>query len=221
MRRSELYSRSDMTNLNGNNPGMKRTGKGPLWCTVFAFIAVFIVIGLVMELPFILNSPTRAEWQIMKEVERLGGHATFPNIAPACSCVDLRHSKVTDRDLALLDLGRSRNYWALFLSDTRIGDPGMKYVAQIGSLRYLDLANTRVTDTSISQLASLPHLEWLDLSNTQVTDAAVPDIARIQSLVTLVVENTAITDSGIEKLTAALPNLFVSRCRSPAPIYNH
>ena len=182
-----------------------------LRCCVYIFLTLFVVISFVTLLPLILNWPTRAERQIMNEVEHLGGRAFFPHTASACGYVDLRHSKVTDRNLALLDLGQTRHFWTLYLSDTHIGDPGMKYVAQLSSLRTLYLDDTRVTDSGISELISLRHLENLNLSNTHVTDASLPYIGHMKSLDSLNIKNTRMTDSAAEKLAVALPHLSVFR----------
>ena len=114
-----------------NDTGKERSQRRPLGCFARGLIALFIAllafVAIAGVLPFILNWPTRYERQIMNEVKRLGGRASFPHMSPAGCYVDLRHLKVTDRDLALLDLGRSRILWVLYLSDTSVGDPGMKY----------------------------------------------------------------------------------------------
>jgi hypothetical protein len=143
----------------------------------------------------------------MKKVESLGGTAGFPHRIP--DFVDLHHSKVADDDMAVLDLARHRTLCKLDLSDTSISDSGLKYVAQINSLRYLLLNRTRVTDAGIAQLAALPHLERLELRGTAVTDAAIDDIARMKGLTWLDLQGTAITDSAVKKLRPALPRLHV------------
>lgn len=62
-------------------------------------------------------------------------------------------------------------------------DAGLAHLAEVKTLRVLDLTNTRVGDDGLEHLKALPRLERVGLSGTRVTEpalrelrAALPDV---------------------------------------------
>ncbi len=91
------------------------------------------------------------------------------------------------------------------LSSNPIGDPGVAALAQVKSLRRIDLADTSVTDSGLAALANLPQLESLDLSGLDLTDAAVGHLERLTTLRELRIQDTGLSAQAIQQLRAALP----------------
>ena len=114
-------------------------------------------------------------------------------------------------------------------------DEGLKYLAELKSLRYLN-ANYNATDAGLSHLSSLTNLEELTLTGSKVTDSGLSIIARMSNLkklslshakgVTdagiqhlagltkleeLILAGTQVTDEGIKQLQQELPNLEIEK----------
>jgi len=53
------------------------------------------------------------------------------------------------------------------------GDEGLKHLAHLTNLEYLDLNGTQVSDEGLKHLIGLIRIEWLNLENTQVSDEGV------------------------------------------------
>jgi internalin A len=47
------------------------------------------------------------------------------------------------------------------------------------------LAATEITDAGLKELAGLKNLQWLDLSSTKITDAGLKELAALKNLQTL------------------------------------
>lgn len=114
----------------------------------------------------------------------------------------------------------------------RVTDAGVKHLAGLRSLQYIDLGYSGLSDSGLEVLAGLPALETLRVHETRVSDRGVGAVSRIpnlkefmigdckgritdQGLVQLVrarrlkslcIPGTALTDDGLMKL-AALPDL--------------
>jgi internalin A len=150
-----------------------------------------------------------AEDKAVKAIQDLGGRITRDMNAkdkPIVS-VDLGSTKVTDAGLKHL-AGLKQLQW-LNLTNTKVTDVGLKPLARLKHLRELDLRNTKVTDAGLKPLAGLKHLRELDLRNTKVTDAGLKHLAGLKQLQLLLLSNTRVTDKGIADLKKVLPNLVI------------
>lgn len=118
--------------------------------------------------------------------------------------VDLRHSDVTGRGLALLaghdvralilnrcdrlqvaDLQVLRALPCLEILALRgltLGDRALPYLEGLPRLRRVDLCGGAVTDVGVRHLIGLTALEDLDLGETRVTSASLPALARLPVL---------------------------------------
>ncbi len=118
---------------------------------------------------------------------------------------------------------------ALDLSQTAIGDGGLKTLAGAQQIRALDISTTKITDDGLAYfkdykekgpielkikdtaitdrglqvLADTGHpFSQLDLDGTQITDAGLVHLQRIPKLTSYVgLSNTSITDEGIDALS--------------------
>ena len=87
-----------------------------------------------------------------------------------------------------------------------LNDTGIKELAALKSLEYLDLSLNNVTAAGLKELAALQNLSTLNLSRTNVADADLEELAALKNLRTLDLSWTNVTDAGLKKL-AALKNL--------------
>jgi hypothetical protein len=90
---------------------------------------------------------------------------------------------------------------------TQVTDAGLKYLAALSNLQWLDLSGTKVSDTGLNELAGLKQLKTLRLNDTQVTDAGLKGLANLKTLTTLEVKRTNVTDKGLADLQNTLPSL--------------
>lgn len=77
-----------------------------------------------------------------------------------------------------------------------IGDEGLKYVADLTTLKKLILSRTKVTDNGLQYVEKLTALEQLNLDATSITDAGLEKIKHLHPGI-LTLNNTHITDAGI------------------------
>ena len=83
-----------------------------------------------------------------------------------------------------------------------------KSAEQITSLA---LCRSPVTDAGLRELATLKNLTWLDLRDTRVADAGLKELAGLKNLDTLLLQGTQVTDAGVHELRKALPNCTIKR----------
>jgi hypothetical protein len=92
--------------------------------------------------------------------------------------------------------------FGLFLCQTGFTDGGMKELANLKSLRALDLSQTKVTDVGLKEISGLKALHALGLEETGVTDAGLKALTDMKSLQILTLWRTKVTDVGVKELVA-------------------
>lgn len=75
----------------------------------------------------------------------------------------------------------------------------------------LALCRSPVTDAGLRELAGLRNLTWLDLRDTWVTDVGLKELAGLKRLATLLLQGTQVTEAGVAKLQKALPKCTIKR----------
>lgn len=82
-----------------------------------------------------------------------------------------------------------------------VTDAGMVHLAELKSLRYLDLSHNRaLTDEGLAQLAGLTGLEELVLKATHVTDSGLAYLRGLTALRKLNLSFTEVSDAGLVHL---------------------
>jgi hypothetical protein len=89
-----------------------------------------------------------------------------------------------------------------------IGDAGVACLANLSSLRYLNLNGTPVSDAALSNLAQLPRLRYLTLSHTQITEEGASALRRLTGLKRLTI-GPEITRAAAVQLGKALPKCTI------------
>lgn len=137
-------------------------------------------------------------------VSEVGGVVTH-DARGAATAVDLRGSWVGDSDLA--SLANIATLRRLDLSETRISDHGLRQLRNAPAITDLNLRYAElITDQGVSALKTWQHLTRLNLEGTKITEGALQQLAELTSLVWLNIGSVQVTDAGIEALTS-LPNL--------------
>jgi hypothetical protein len=112
--------------------------------------------------------------------------------------VDLRHTEVTDADLAHLQ-GLSQ-LQDLRLSNTKITDAGLVHLQGLSQLQELGLDSTKITDAGLVHFQGLSQLQRLGLDDTKITDAGLVHLQGLSQLQRLGLDDTKITDAGLVHL---------------------
>lgn len=139
-----------------------------------------------------------------------GGAADAPlgTIDPALRAItalpltELRLSRSTVSDDGVRYLAQLSSLRSLDLGGTKISDAALQHVSKIQTLKYLDLRHTAVTDEGVSQLSSLVSLRWLNLVKTKVTGAKLDTLAPLRHLEDLILGGSPVNDEGVRRLAA-------------------
>jgi hypothetical protein len=92
-----------------------------------------------------------------------------------------------------------------------VTEAGLKGLAGLKSLQWLNLRGTPIGDAGLKELAGLKNLKWLDLGSTKVTDTGLKQLAGLKNLRSLDLQGTLVTDAGVAGLQKALPGCKIRR----------
>jgi len=79
-------------------------------------------------------------------------------------------------------------------------DDDVAPLAEMTSLKKLNLWRVAITDAGVGHLQGLINMEWLNLDNTQLTDAGLPALKNMKKLTFLHLGSTAVSDAGLPEL---------------------
>src|SRR5262249_14866838 len=104
-------------------------------------------------------------------------------------------------DAMIQDVSRIEHVTALRLSGCRsVTDAGVRHLARLSRLRYLDLSGTSITDQGLEVLRALPELETVSLAWTKVTDTGVANLSGCERLSNVDLQGTASGDGALRAL---------------------
>lgn len=115
---------------------------------------------------------------------------------------------VSAADLQLLLQLKKQIVW-IDLARTTVSDPELNSIAQLPSLRRLNLEYTSITDKGLMALSPLANLHFLNLMGTKITDEGLKHIVAMKNLRSLFIYQTAVTDVEVEKFTKEAPQVQV------------
>jgi hypothetical protein len=119
-------------------------------------------------------------------------------------------------DAGLKNLAGLENLEELKLGlQSKITNEGMKELAALKSLRYLDLASNKVTGQGMNALAGSKNLRTLDLGGCAIRREFLKDIAALTGLHTLTIGSTEVLDANLKDLAGLkdLQCLDLSKCK--------
>ena len=120
------------------------------------------------------------------------------------SCDRLRElmivsSVMTDEGLA--QLSHDHLLERLYCFKPKITDAGVKHLAQLKSLKKLELLRVpELTDAALAHLAGLSELEEINLSGASISGSGLVHLTGLRQLKSLMLPNTALDDKGLANL---------------------
>ena len=119
-------------------------------------------------------------------------------------------SKITDNQWGTLAASGGQVV-ELDLRRSHVGDTDLPHIGQLSTLRRLHLEDNAISDAGLRALAKLTNLEYLNLyGNSGITDASVETLASLPSLKRLYVWGTQLTPAGVKALATKRLNLIVN-----------
>jgi Leucine-rich repeat (LRR) protein len=140
----------------------------------------------------------------IQRIKDLGGSVEFGKDKRTVKEISLKHSKVTDEDLAFLSLFPDLS--SLQLDDTDVTGKGLAHVAKAKNLTWLTCCRTKIKNDDLKLLPLLPKLRTFWVADTSIGDEGLKHLSECKSLENVTVGDSAVTDKGIKYLLA-LPNL--------------
>jgi internalin A len=149
-------------------------------------------------------SANPAEARAVQRIEARGGFVVRDrdgNISEA----SLARTWATDEDLSYV--AEIKTLKRLDLSLTLVTDKGIKELEKLRQLEDLDLETAEaLTDASMNYVKNIPALRRLNVRGVDITDVGMPAIAQMTGLTSLDLSHTMLEDVGLENLPA-LTNL--------------
>lgn len=108
--------------------------------------------------------------------------------------------RVSDADLAELQLPQFADTKDLWLRNTQVAGPGLAHLRRLVHLETLLLEGTPLTDEGLAHLAGMRQLRWLRINNTQITDQGLTHLKALVNLRGLELAGTRVTDAGLQHL---------------------
>ena len=71
------------------------------------------------------------------------------------------------------------------------------------------MKDTQITDAGLKEVAKLQQLSWLNLYKTKVSDAGLKEVAKMKQLKVLGLVDNKITKAGVAQLKKALPKCII------------
>ena len=150
--------------------------------------------------------------EAITELVLSGSQLTADGLRHLASMTNLRKLEmrllrgVTGEDIAPLAQLRSLRH--LDLWQTKIGNDGLAHLAGLTDLQTLDLTETQINDGGLEHLSGLKKLERLSLRQTRVSDAGIPHLKGLTSLRLLTVEDTKLIEPRTERLSPGAKQLM-------------
>ncbi|MGH7140008.1 MAG: hypothetical protein ACREHD_30075 [Pirellulales bacterium] len=98
----------------------------------------------------------------------------------------------------------------VYLSESKVQDKDLRYLAWMGKIAVVQLARTNIGDDGVAQLRRIRGLRVVVLRGSRLGDAGLAELGRLRTLEFLDVRDTAVTGRGIQQFTTASPNCQVA-----------
>lgn len=122
----------------------------------------------------------------------------------------VRNGRIMGVDLSATKIAVP-DWWTVFpaldgleildLETTPLTDAGLREIAKLKSLRYLNVGATHIIGNTLDSLEGLPNLRALGLSNTRVSVAALQKLTKLSGLQLLFLEGTVVNGAVLDSLS--------------------
>jgi hypothetical protein len=143
--------------------------------------------------------------EAVAEIRKLGGKVDLDEERPDHPAikVDLRRTKVTDKDLE--HLKNLKHLQILYLNHTGIGDEGLEHLTGLNDLHTLSIHSTKMTDKGLAHVAKMPNLRVLIICGNPITDEGLQQLRAMSNLQEIYIYATKVSATGAKGLRAELP----------------
>ena len=121
--------------------------------------------------------------------------------------LDFRDTQLGDEEVLRI-AGRFPKLVHVNLTRTRVTDSGIRSLAPLSQMTFLEFSEVNVGDNGVEPLSSLAKLKTLRIDRTNVSDQGLRSLDGMNDLETVYLRNTGITDEGL-MLLAGRPKLHV------------
>lgn len=136
------------------------------------------------------------------ELER--SHPDAASLEQLKSLKDLKYIqlfKATLSEDAMKTLSEFPSLEQIRCGQTRVGDAELKHLANLKSLRAIDLSDcNRVSTAGLRSLANCPKLQFLKVWGPSIDNSSMEVVATMKALKVLGMNDSRVTDEGIQKL---------------------
>ena len=97
----------------------------------------------------------------------------------------------------------------LQLDGSQLTNLGIAALAELPELRQLMISGSQISDEGLATLGNLKNLNALDISNTAVTDKGITVLGGLSNLNSVSLSGTQVTQAGVDKLQQLLPDTYI------------
>jgi len=173
------------------------------------------LVSHLQEINYVVGYTPRAEWIFGSRLERgiwrrWLGDDMFDRVTVVCEIIFLSSSY---REVPLIQaaplLRRLPNEFTLYLTLSRMTPDDVRSLADVPTLRSVEIAFWNVDGGSLDAVRGLTALKRLDLTKAAISDSAIDRLTKLQQLEFMSVSRTALSKAGINRLRQAMPNCVI------------
>jgi hypothetical protein len=182
------------------------------------------LVSHLQEISYIVDYTPRAEWIFGSRLERgvwrrWLGDDMFDRVTVVCDVIFVS-SQARDVPLAQAAalLRMLPNEFTLYLTLSRITPDDLRSLADVRTLRSVEIAFWNVDGGSLDAVRGFTALKRLDLTEAAISDSAIDRLTKLQQLEFMSVSRTALSKAGINRLRHAMPNCVIHVVDPPDPL---
>lgn len=154
------------------------------------------------------ETSSRRQIEAIKAVQEAGGRVYRISAADSSREVSFALSGKPVGDKEIQNITAIKEIIWLNLAGTNVTNDGLKVLKDL-SIEKLHLERTKVGDAGLKHLANQEELVYLNIYDTQVTDAGLEHLKKLKNLKSLYVWKSKVTEEGMKKLNESLPDLKI------------
>ena len=154
------------------------------------------------------NQSSRRETEAIKSVEQAGGRVQKISAADNSRELSFYLSSKPVSDAQLQTAKAIGQVIWVNLAGTDVTNDGLQHLAEM-PIQKLHLERTKVGDDGMKHVAKLKDLTYLNIYDTKVSDAGLEHLKELKNLQKLFVWKSAVTEAGMKKLNESLPDLKI------------
>jgi hypothetical protein len=122
--------------------------------------------------------------------------------------IQLFQRGVTDREMECFRY--FTEFKSIGVGENDVTDVGVRHLAHLRKLTFLDLWNTQITDAGLESLKDMHDLQHLNVGGCPITDVGIRHLERLKKLKKLGIDEEGFTDEAYQRLLSAIPGLEIA-----------